>query len=59
METTKLLVTGAVEGLVILFFAGRKSRARITELEREEEDSKKEVDRLNQNPFIRMGNKYA
>ena len=59
MEATVILVTGAVECLVILFFAGRSCRARIKELEREVQELKRESERLNNNPFIRMGNKYA
>lgn len=58
METTLILVCGAIECLVVLFVAGRKSRKRIEALEVEVQKLNAEIEELNENRFIQLGKQY-
>jgi|JI10StandDraft_1071094.scaffolds.fasta_scaffold577146_4 outer membrane murein-binding lipoprotein Lpp len=58
METTLLLVSGAIECLIVMFVAGRKSRKRIEALEAEVRKLNADIEELNENLFIQLGKRY-
>lgn len=59
MDTTLLIITCAIECLIVVFLAGRKARRRITALEQENVALKARVDKLEANKFIQFGNRYT
>lgn len=58
METTIVLVFGAVECLIVVFFTGRKNRRRIEALEAEVRKLNADIEELNENRFIQLGKTY-
>jgi outer membrane murein-binding lipoprotein Lpp len=58
METTLLLVSGAIECLIVMFVAGRKIRKRIEALEAEVRKLNADIEELNENLFIQLGKRY-
>lgn len=59
MDITLLIITGAIECLIVVFLAGRKARRRITALENENKLLKARVEKLEANRFIQFGNQYT
>ena len=58
METTLLLVSGAIECLIVMFVAGRKIRKRIEAPEAEVRKLNADIEELNENLFIQLGKRY-
>ena len=58
MEATLLLVSGAIECLIVMFVAGRKIRKRIEALEAEVRKLNADIEELNENLFIQLGKRY-
>lgn len=59
MDITLLIITGAIECLVVVLLTGRKAYRRITALEQENKLLKARVEKLEANRFIQFGNQFT